>query len=76
LNELIDRLCHPLTKVDKGFILVDKILHGLAEQNPRISVRKFVKFNLPLPIKQLEKETKKRMPKKRETYIPRALKLQ
>jgi cell division FtsZ-interacting protein ZapD len=30
LNAMIDSLCHPLAKVDKGFILVDGILHGLA----------------------------------------------
>jgi hypothetical protein len=59
LNAMIDNLCHPLAKVDKGFVLVDGILHGLVEQNPPASVRKFVKFNLPLLIKQLEKEAKK-----------------
>lgn len=59
LNELIDSLCHPLAKLDRGFILVDGILHGLVEQNPPVSVRKFVKFSLPLLIKQLEKEAKK-----------------
>jgi len=59
LNKLIDNLCHPLAKVDKGFILVDGILHGLVEQNPPVSVRKFVKFSLPQLIKQLEKEAKK-----------------
>jgi hypothetical protein len=61
---MIDSLCHPLAKVDKGFVLVDGILHGLVEQNPPVSVRKFVKFNLPLLIKQLKKEAKKQ-PKRR-----------
>ena len=42
-----------------GLILVDGILHGLVEQNPPVTVRKFVKFNLPFLIKELEKEAKK-----------------
>ena len=54
MNELIDSLCHPLTKVGKGFILVDGILHGLVEQNPPASGSKFLRFSFPLFIKQLE----------------------
>ena len=61
-NELIDSLCHPLAKVDRGFILVNGILaRALVEQNPPASVNKFVKFSLPHLIKQLEKEAKKQI---------------
>ena len=56
LNKLIDSLCHPLSKTDKGFMLVDGFLHGLVEQNPPATIRKFMKYNLPKIIKQLEKE--------------------
>ena len=47
-------------KIDKGFILVDGLLHGLVEQNPPITIRKFVKYNLPTLIKQIEKESKEK----------------
>jgi hypothetical protein len=58
LNKLIDSLIHPLSKTDKSFILVDGFLHGLVEQNPPASVKKFIKYNLPELIKQLEKTSK------------------
>ena len=31
LNKLADSLCHPLFKVDKGFIILDGFLHALIE---------------------------------------------
>ena len=58
LNKLIDSLCHPLFKTDKSFILVDGLLHGLVEQNPPTTIRKFIKYNLPTLIKQLETKSK------------------
>lgn len=58
LDKLIDSLIHPLSKTDKSFILVDGFLHGLVEQNPPTSVKKFIKYNLPELIKQLEKTSK------------------
>jgi len=45
LNKLIDDLIHPLFRKNKGFILVDGVLHGLVEQNPPLSMKKFVKYN-------------------------------
>ena len=56
LNKLIDSLCHPLFKKDKGFMLVDGLLHGLVEQDPPTTIAKFIKYNLPTLIKQLEKK--------------------
>lgn len=58
INKFIDSLIHPLAKTDKRFILVDGLLHGLVEQDPPQSVRKFVKYNLPELIRQLEKSSK------------------
>ena len=43
LNKLIDTLIHPLSRKDKSFILIDGFLHGLVEQNPPQTVRKFIK---------------------------------
>ena len=57
LNKLIDSLVHPLSKENAGFMLVDGVLHGIVEQDPPASVRKFVKYNLP---KIFEQSTRKR----------------
>jgi hypothetical protein len=53
LDKLVNRICHPLCENDKRFILVDGFLHALVEQNPPVTVRKFVKYNLPEIMKQL-----------------------
>ena len=58
LNKLIDSLCHPFFKSDKGFILFDGLLHGLVEQDPPTSVRKFIKYNLPQLIKRARGKTR------------------
>lgn len=50
----------PLFKTNKGFILVDGLLHGLVEQNPPITIRKFIKYNLPTLIDQMKKKTKEK----------------
>ena len=60
LNKLIDSLCHPLFKTNEGFILVDGLLHGLVEQNPPLTIRKFIKHNLPKLIEQIGKKTKEK----------------
>ena len=60
LNKLIDSLCHPLFKTNEGFILVDGLLHGLVEQNPPITIRKFIEYNLPTLIEQIKKKTKEK----------------
>lgn len=46
LNRLIDDLIHPLFKKGKGFVILDGLLHSAIEQNPPLSVKKFIKFNL------------------------------
>ena len=47
LNSLIDAIVHPFYKQQEGLRLLDGLLHGLVEQNPQVSVKKFVKYNLP-----------------------------
>jgi len=65
LNKLIDILCHPLFDTNEGFILVDGFLHGLVEQDPPLSIRKFMKYNLPGLIcrigKNIEEKQRKRV---------------
>jgi len=58
LNKLIDTLCHPIFQENPGFILIDGLLHGLVEQNPPQTVRKFIQHNLPKLIETLKRETK------------------
>jgi hypothetical protein len=41
--------------VNEGFVLVDGVLHGLVEQNPPQSVKKFIKYNLPAVMKKARK---------------------
>jgi hypothetical protein len=53
LNKLIDSVIHPFCKNDKRFILLDAFLHAMVERDPPQSVRKFVKYNLPEILKQL-----------------------
>jgi hypothetical protein len=40
-------------------LLVDGLLHAIVEQNPPVTIRKFIKYNLPKLMKQLEKEAEK-----------------
>jgi hypothetical protein len=58
LNRLIDSLCHPLSKRDKGFILVDGLLHAMVEQNPPITVQKFIKYSLPKLLEETGKKSR------------------
>lgn len=55
LNRLIDGVCHPLCTDDKRFLLLDGFLHALVERNPPETVRKFVRYNLPVIMKELKK---------------------
>jgi hypothetical protein len=67
LNRLIDDLVHPFFNTNKGFIFVDGILHGLVEQNPALSVNKFVRYNLPELMKS-KKNQRKTVGERRRSY--------
>lgn len=60
LNKLIDSMIHPFCEEDKRFILLDGFLHALVEQNPPVTVRKFVKYNLPEILKHLDERQQER----------------
>ena len=47
MNRLIDDVCHPLYQENEWIRLIDGAMHGVAEQNYNVSLRKFVKYNLP-----------------------------
>jgi hypothetical protein len=52
LNKVIDVFVHPFFKNDEKYVWLDGILHAIAEQDPQISMKKFVKYNLPKLLKQ------------------------
>ena len=53
LNSLIDGLLHPLFDLNPAFRLVDAILHGFVERNPPETALKFLRYNLPRIIGEL-----------------------
>ena len=44
LNKITDAALHPLYKQNQGIRLLDGLVHGLIEENPRMSVKKFLKY--------------------------------
>lgn len=55
LNRLVDSVFHPLCNRSSVFIVADTVLHGLIEQNPKLTVRKFARYNLPKIIEEILK---------------------
>lgn len=53
LNKLVDSLCHPFCENDARFILLDSLLHALIEQDPKVTLTKFVKYNVPKLVEHL-----------------------
>lgn len=45
-NKLIDQVFHPLFKESKGFVIIDGAMHFIVEQNPRSSIKKFMRYSL------------------------------
>jgi len=62
LNKLIDSLCHPLFETNKGFMLVDGLLHAIVEKDPPRTVKKFIKYNLPGIMQQIGEKTSEEQP--------------
>lgn len=56
LNYIIDDAIHPLADKNAGFLLADEILHMLVEQDLGVSLRKFVRYNLPQIIKRVAED--------------------
>jgi len=52
LNRLIDSLMHPHFEEYPALIIVDGLLHAIVEQNPNVSLTKFVKYNVPKLLKR------------------------
>jgi hypothetical protein len=55
LNRLVDSVFHPLCDRSSAFMVADTVLHGLIEQNPKLTVRKFARYTLPKIIAEILK---------------------
>jgi hypothetical protein len=55
VNKTIDRLLHPHFREYPFLIFIDGLLHGLNEMDPVQSIRKFLKYNAPKLVKELER---------------------
>ena len=60
LNKLIDDVVHPYVKNYPALIIVDALLHGIVEQDPKTSLTKFVRYNSSTLLKQVTRNTKHR----------------
>jgi hypothetical protein len=58
-NKLIDSLMHPPARDNLWFWALDGVLHGMVEQDPELTVRKFLRYNAPKIIRQVLRNQKK-----------------
>jgi hypothetical protein len=56
VNAIVDAICHPLADEHWVFVLVDGLCHAAVEDNPKESLAKFVRYNLPELLKRILKE--------------------
>ena len=59
LNKISDSCLHPFFG-EKGFIILDGVVHALVEKNVPESLGKFVKYSLPQLLKGADKKRKVR----------------
>lgn len=55
VNKTIDRLLHPHFHKYPFLIIIERLLHGLNEMNPAQSIQKFLRYNAPKLIAELER---------------------
>ena len=58
LNKLVDDLLHPYFTDYPALIIADSLLHAIIEQDPKTSMSKSIKYNLPKLIESLTKNEK------------------
>jgi hypothetical protein len=64
LNKLIDSFLHPIARQDPYFWVADTLLHAMIEQDPGVTVDKFVRYTVPKILEQAAKRQKKRQKKR------------
>jgi hypothetical protein len=63
-NKLIDSFVHPFAREDPSFWALDTLLHALVEQDPAVTLGKFVRYNLPKILKQAKKKQRRKTRRK------------
>lgn len=58
LNKLVDDLLHPYFTDYPALIITDSLLHAIIEQDPKTSMRKSIKYNLPKLVENLMRNRK------------------
>ena len=56
LNRLIDDVLHRHFSENVAFVIVDGLLHAVVERNPDESLRKFVRFNVPVLVREMARK--------------------
>lgn len=67
LNKIIDSVLHPLARKDKRFYALDLGFHALVEQDPVLSAKKFLRYDLPKILEGYGKKNSRRR-RKRQCY--------
>jgi hypothetical protein len=65
INKLIDALLHPAARKDPRYWIVDTVFHGVVEQDPGLTLKKFMRYTMPKILWQLAEEDSTR---KRNAY--------
>ena len=63
-NKIIDSFMHPLARDNPWFWAFDTLLHAWVEQNPGVTVDKFMRYNLPKIAKQMMKNQRRKTMRK------------
>ena len=63
-NKIIDSLLHPMAKRDIRYWAADLFFHAVVEQDPSVTVQKFIRYDVPKIAEQYFKQNarKKRKP--------------
>ena len=56
MNRLIDDVFHRRFSENVGFVIVDGLSHAVVERNPGESFRKFVRFNVPVLVREMARK--------------------
>jgi hypothetical protein len=57
LNKLIDVALHPYFNEYPAMIFLDGLLHAMVENDPDVSVRKFIRYNVPRLVKLITRKS-------------------
>ena len=56
---LIDSVMYPKARRNPAYRLLDGLLHGMIEQDPEVTLEKFLRYNAPKIIKQVRRDFEK-----------------